>query len=298
MHTCFHSFVDRKVCQRIRIILCGVSVMKNYFQVVKLMFTVDKKLLSKCIFVILLLLGLESALPFYMEWMIDRTEVQKSVLFFVGYVAIFVVAYFVICMLGALRTELYDCVGRHILWKTREKIYQVLWESDYSSFVRDNKEKLKFILTTETYKIYAVSTVYTVGIVIDLFTGVVFLAFSFYIDPVIAAVLLLSILVTTLLSLYSKKAMLLDYEQVDNEHEANSIVNYETVDMTEITRTNGLMSYYIKRNEKSLDQFTGVSMKANKREIFWLGLDQALNHIVYVMVAGVLILTGSTGGSW
>ena len=122
------------------------------------------------------------------------------------------------------------------------------------------------------------------------------MAFSFFIDPVVAAVLLLSILVTTLLSLYSKKAMLLDYEQVDNAHEANSIVNYETVDMTEITRTNGLMSYYIKRNEKSLDQFTGVSMKANKREIFWLGLDQALNYIVYVMVAGVLILTGSTGG--
>lgn len=270
--------------------------MKNYLQVVKLMFTVDKKLLSKCIFVILLLLGLESALPFYMEWMIDRTEVQKSVPYFVGYVAIFVVAYFAICMLGALRTELYDRVGRHILWKTREKIYQVLWGSNYSSFVRDNKEKLKFILTTETYKIYAVSTVYTVGIVIDLFTGVVFLVFSFFIDPVVAAVLLLSILVTTLLSLYSKKAMLLDFEQVDKEHETNSIVNYETVDMTEITRTNGLMSYYIKRNEESLDQFTGVSMKANRREIFWLGLDQALNYIVYVMVAGVLILTGSTGG--
>ena len=94
--------------------------MKNYFQVVKLMFTVDKKLLGKCIFVILLLLGLESALPFYMEWMIDRTEVQKSVPLFAGYVVIFVAAYLVICMLGALRTELYDRVGRHILWKTRE----------------------------------------------------------------------------------------------------------------------------------------------------------------------------------
>ncbi|MCM1049884.1 MAG: hypothetical protein NC433_15825, partial [Clostridiales bacterium] len=116
--------------------------MKNYFQVVKLMFTVDKKLLCKCIFVIILLLGLESALPFYMEWLIDQTEAQKSVPFFIGYVVVFVALFLVIGMLSALRTELYDRVGRHILWKTREKIYQVLWGSNYSSFVSNNKEKL------------------------------------------------------------------------------------------------------------------------------------------------------------
>lgn len=270
--------------------------MKNYFNIVKLMFTVDRKLLRKCILVIILLLGLESAIPIYMEWMIDQTETQRDATFFVGYVAIFIVAYLAICILHALRTELYERVGRHILWKTREKIYHVLWNSNYSSFVRDNKEKLKFILTTETFNVYAITTIYTVGIIIDLFTVVIFFVLSIFINPMVAVVLLFSILATSMLSFYSGKKMLLDFEQFENAKEADTIVNHESVDMTEIIRTNGLIKYYIKRNEESLNQFSGVAIKANKTDTFWMGLDQAIHNIIYVIVAGVLVLIGSTGG--
>lgn len=270
--------------------------MRNYFQIVKLMFTADKKLLSKCVLVIILTLGLESIIPVYMEWMIDQTEIQKKVSAFAGYVYIFVIAYLGLCVLNAFRTELYERLGRHILWKTREKIYHVLWSSEYSVFIRDNREKLKFVLSTETFNVYAITTVYTIGIIIDLFTVVLFLALSLFISATVAAVLLISILATFALSFYSRKRMLLDYEKFENAREADTIVNHETVDMTEVIRTNGLKSYYLKRNEQSLNQFSNVAIKANKTDAFWMGLDQAIHYIVFIMVAGVLVLTGSTGG--
>lgn len=139
--------------------------MGSYFKIVKLMFTADRKLLSRCLFVVILILGLEFIIPIYMEWMIDQTEIRKNAYFFVWCLAVFIGAYLGLCILNALRTELYERLGRHVMWKTREKIYHVLWSSDYAAFVRDNREKLKFVLSTETFNVYAITTIYTVGII-------------------------------------------------------------------------------------------------------------------------------------
>lgn len=270
--------------------------MKSYFQIAKLMFTADKKLLGRCLLVVAIVLGLESVIPIYMEWMIDQTEVRKSVSLFAGYVVIFIAAYLAVCILSAVRTGLYDRLGQYIMWRTREKIYHVLWSSDYSTFVRDNREKLKFVLSTETFNVYVITTVYTVGIVIDLFTVFLFLALSFYINPVVAVVLLLSILATFALSFHSGKKRLLNFDKYENAKEEDVIMNHETVDMTEVIRTNGLASYYLKRNKDSLNRFFEVAMKADTTDAFWMELDNAIHYIVFIMVAGVLVLTGSTGG--
>ena len=270
--------------------------MKSYLQVLKLMLSVDKKLLFKCLFIVIVLLGLESAAPVYMEWMIDRTETQKNVPAFVAYVAVFIAVYLGLCLLNVLRTELFERLGQHVLWKTREKIYHVLWESSYSDFVRDNKEKLKFILATESMKIYAISTVYTFGVIIDLFVVLLFMALAFYINSKVAVILTLSILVVLVLSFIARREMFRKYEAFENLREDDAIVNHETVDMVEAARTNGLEEYYLERNEKRLEEFFVVSRKTNKADAFWSGIEQAGNYIIFIMVAGVLFLTGSTGG--
>lgn len=270
--------------------------MKNYFQIVKLMFTVDKKLLGKCMLVIILLLGLESAIPIYMEWMIDQVAAYKDILAFAGYVAVFIAASLGLCMLNALRTKLYEQLGRHILWKTREKIYRVLWNSNYDAFVRDNKEKLKFILSTESFTVYAVTTIYTVGIIIDVITIILFMIFSFIINSVVAIALLFSIAVTSVLSAISRREMLQDYQAYEDAKEADVICNHEAVDMTELIRTNGLSSYYLRRNEESINSFFAISMRANTTDSFWMTSEQSLCCVIFVLIAGVLVLTNSTGG--
>ena len=271
--------------------------MKNYFKIAKLMFTADKKLLCKCLLVVILFLGLETAVPIYMEWMIDQTEAHGSVPVFVCYMGIFVAAYLMICILNALKSGLYERLGRHILWKTREKIYNVLWNSDYSTYIRDNKEKFKFILSNETFNVYAFTTIYTVGIVLNTFTVIVFLIVSFLINPIVAVVLLLSILATFSLSFISGPRMLNDFGIFEDAREADTIVNNETVDMTEVARTNGLTDYYLAKNLNSLNNYSKVAEKANKTDAFWTSLEQAIHTVIYVLVAGVSVLTGSyTGG--
>ena len=260
------------------------------------MFTADKRLLCKCLIVIAVLLGFESAIPVYMEWMIDQTEVHKNVPTFLGYIAIFIVAALGLCVLNALKTKLYEQLGKHILWKTREKIYYVLWNSSYDTFVRDNKEKLKFILSTESFTVYAVTTIYTVGIIIDLVIIIFFMVFSFLMNFVVAVALLISVAVTSVLSFISRREMLQDYQAYEDAKEADVISNHETVDMTEIIRTNGLSSYYLKRNEKSLSSFFSISMKANSTDSFWLSIEQSVRNIIFILISGVLVLTNSTGG--
>ena len=45
------------------------------------------------------------------------------------------------------------------MWKTLEKMYRALWNSDHSAFARDNREKLNFVLSMEAFNGYAVTTI-------------------------------------------------------------------------------------------------------------------------------------------
>lgn len=267
------------------------STIHNYLKAVKLMFTADKPLLLECLGIVLLFLGLETLTPIYMEWMINQTQTHQKLEQFLLYVLLFAIASVLLCVIDAVRVKIYAYLGKHILWQTRKQIYDVLWHSDYPTYIKNNREKFKFILSTETYLVFAITVVYTLNLIINFLTIIAFLAVAFYIHHAVALLLLTSIAAALLMSFYSGRRILSAYEACDHAREADTIMNNETVDMTEETRTNGLMNYYLGKNKATLNRFIQASAKSDQTEAFWIGTEHAIHSIIYVLIAGILILT-------
>lgn len=59
--------------------------------------------------------------------------------------------------------KLYMRIGNKLLWNMRERIYQVLWSSNYRENVQKNKDKFKFVLSNQTYTAFAIVVIYSVG---------------------------------------------------------------------------------------------------------------------------------------
>ena len=270
--------------------------MRNYFKMVRLMFSADKKLLFKSLFIVILFLVLETLMPLYMQWMINQVELNKSIGQFILCAAFFALTYFSLCVLDAVRAETYEHLGKHVLWKTREKIYNVLWHSNYTKVVERNRERFKFVLNTETYLVYAITTVYTVNIMVTLLTLLAFLVIAFVINIGVAIILLIAFVSMLTMSFYSGKRILTNYEKCDNARESDAHINNECVDMVEVTRTNGLMQYYLRKSRNSLESFISTSASSDKIEIFWTGIEQAIHYVIYVFIAGILILSPNYSG--
>ncbi len=267
--------------------------MKNYCKVLKLLFTADKKQLFKAMTIIVLLLGIEGGIPLYMNWMLEQVEVRRDIKFFVLLTMLFAVAYLLFCAIDSLRAEYNELLGKHILWKLREKIYTVLWKSNYLDNVSNNKERFKFVLTNETYNVFTFATVYSINLLVNLLTIIILFIPISIINPIISLVLLCSMIVTLFISFYSGKKILNNYEKSDDAREEDERINIETVDLVEATRVNGLGKYYLRKNKEALDVFIDVSAKSDRIEAFWTDMEKAIHSFAYIIIAGVMILSNN-----
>lgn len=270
--------------------------MKNYLKAVKLLFSADKILLIKCIFFVILFLAMESLVPVYMQWMMNQTEQNRDGKQLILYVLVFAVAYLLLCLFDAIRAESIEHLGKHVLWKTREKIYNVMWRGDYAGFLQDNREKYKFLLSQETYLVYTVTTVYTINLLINFLIVAIFMVIAFLINLYVGLVLLVAFVATWGLSFLTGKRILHNYEKYDDAREADAINNNENVDMVEVIRTNGLMSYYDKKNKKTVDEYIAITAKGDREEVFLQGMERAIHYIIYVLIAGVLMISPDYSG--
>lgn len=270
--------------------------MKSYKKIVKEMFSANKVLLALTFIVVLGLITLELAVPLCMNKMIDTLQAQKEEITLVVGILLFVLAYGVLCILSALNTKLYIRIGNKLLWNMRERIYQVLWCSNYRENVQKNKDKFKFVLSSQTYTAFAIAVIYSVGGFTNFLTALAFLVLVFAYSVPVGLTLFVSILVTLVVSFYTGKKILDGYEESTKLQEKDTSQIYETVDMVEATRTNGLEEYYLKKNKSIHDEFMHLSENAESISAFCETVESSLHSLIYIVVAGVLILTSSVSG--
>ena len=72
---------------------------------------------------------------------------------------------------------------------------------------------------------------------------------------------------------------------------------YETVDMVEVTRSNGLEDYYLKKNKMIHDNFLHLLETAESRSAFCETVESSLHSLIYIVVAGVLLLSTNFNGN-
>ncbi|MCD8232206.1 MAG: ATP-binding cassette domain-containing protein [Clostridiales bacterium] len=272
---------------------------KSYFKLVRVLFRADKKILAKVFFVVFLFLGFEAAIPLYMQWLVNDLEVDPDWKHFILYVASFALIYLIFCFVDEQRVKSYYQLGKHLLWKVRSQIYEVIWKSNYIRYVQNQKENLKYILATETYRVFSIVTVYTINLVLNFLTVVVFLGIAYYLNPLIASILFAAFLLMFFLSFFSGKRILAYYEKFDAANEKDTESGIENIDMIEVVRINGLQQYYSEKNYENLTKFSDLSADSDGAEAFWENVERAFHYIIYVVIAGVLVLSSSfRGGEW
>ncbi len=265
--------------------------MKSYVRIVKSMFSSGKKIILWAFIVLMMVIALEMAIPLGINRMLSLVETDRSVKEFLLGVLVFIAAYLLLAFLTSLNMKLYIRIGNRLLWNLREKIYEVLWRANYLKEIQGNKDRFKFVLATQTYKAFAIAVIYTLGGLADFLTLVAFLIISFIYSVPVGTVLVLSILVTTLVSFSTGKAILTNYEKSSRAQEEDNAQVLETVELCEVTRTNGLEEYYLKKNKSVHDKFMNLSEKAEGKSSFCEAIERGLHSLIYIVVAGVLLLT-------
>jgi ABC-type bacteriocin/lantibiotic exporter with double-glycine peptidase domain len=178
----------------------------------------------------------------------------------------------------------------------REKIYQVLWRSNYFENVQKNKDKFKFVLANQTYTTFAIAVIYTLGGFANTLSAIAFLCIAFIYSVPVGIALIVSIAVTLLVSFVTGRSILNGYEANNKAQEKDTAQIYETVDITEATRTNGLEEYFLSKNKKIHNEFMHLSEKVEGKSAFCEAVESSLHSLIYIIVAGILLLTTDVNG--
>ena len=270
--------------------------MRSYCKIVKLMLKEGKRLLLGAFFALLALLTLEMAIPLGINSMINTLDADKNVVTFLLGVGAFIIAYLVLCLLSALNTRLYIRIGSKLLWNMRERIYFTLWESDYIENVQKNKDKFKFVISNQTYTTFAIAVIYSLGGLTNALTAIAFLCIVFVYSIPVGIALIVSICITLLISFFTGRSILNGYEDSNNAQEKDTSQIYETVDVAEVVRTNGLEKYYLDKNKQIHNEFMRLSEKAESKSSFCESIENSLNSLIYIIVSGILLLTKESNG--
>lgn len=125
-----------------------------------------------------------------------------------------------------------------------------------------------------------------------------FLVIVFLYSVPVGMTLIICIFVTFVVSFFTGKKILEGYETCNVMQEKDTSQIYETVDMVEVTRSNGLEDYYLKKNKMIHDNFLHLLETAESRSAFCETVESSLHSLIYIVVAGVLLLnTNFNGGT-
>ena len=272
--------------------------MKSYIKIVKAMFSGNKRVLAEAFSVMVILLALEMTIPVCVNKMINGLAVENGIVTFLGGIFLFACAYGIVCFLSALNTKLYIRIGNQLLWNMREQIYKVLWYSGYMENVQKKKDKFKFVLSNQAYTAFAIAVIYSIGGFTNLLSMIAFLVIVFLYSVPVGMTLIICIFVTFVVSFFTGKKILEGYETCNVMQEKDTSQIYETVDMVEVTRSNGLEDYYLKKNKMIHDNFLHLLETAESRSAFCETVESSLHSLIYIVVAGVLLLnTNFNGGT-
>lgn len=270
--------------------------MKSYLKIVKCMLYSGKWILFFSFIVLMVLIALEMLVPIGINYMISELEKEKNFMtFFIG-IIIFVFFYSVFCVMSALNTKLYIRLGNKLLWNMREKIYQVLWKANYFENIQKNKDKFKFVLSNQTYTAFAITVIYSFGGFVNLLTVIAFLIISFFYSLPVGISLIVSIAVTLSISFITGRSIINGYDVCNSAQEKDTSQIYETVDMIEAIRTNGLQQYYLEKNKKIHEEFMLLSEKTESKSSFCESIENSIHSLIYIVVAGLMLLTENVNG--
>ena len=194
-----------------------------------------------------ILLALEMTIPVCVNKMINGLAVENGIVTFweesfylhvhmesfvfyqhliQNYIFVLAINYY-----GTCGNKFIKCYGTAATWK----------------MCRKKKDKFKFVLSNQAYTAFAIAVIYSIGGFTNLLSMIAFLVIVFLYSVPVGMTLIICIFVTLVVSFFTGKKILEGYETCNVMQEKDTSQIYETVDMVEVTRSNGLEDYYLKK---------------------------------------------------
>lgn len=271
--------------------------MKSYFKIVRSMISNNKKMMVGTFFIVSILLLFELFIPIGINNLISSLENSKDVNLFIYGCISFIFAYLVLSVVSSLNTKLSIRIGNNLLWNMRENIYEVLWKANYFTSIQKNKDKFKFVLSRQCYTAFAIAVIYTIGGFTNFITICGLLCLTFVYSTSAGITIIVCIIVSLLVSFITGKTVLKGFEECNEESEKDTAQIYQTVDLVEATRTNGLQEYYLQKNRKVHNEYMKISEKAESLSTFCESIEESLNSLSYIIIAGLLFLGNTVDDS-
>lgn len=119
---------------------------------------------------------------------------------------------------------------------------------------------------------------------------IAFLVIVFLYSVPVGMTLIICIFVTLVVSFFTGKKILEGYETCNVMQEKDTSQIYETVDMVEVTRSNGLEDYYLKKNKMIHDNFLHLLETAESRRGSWRKTFSAMSTTVQLLGGGCALI--------
>ena len=271
--------------------------MTTYFKILKEIVKKNKKQTAICFLIMFAMSILQVLIPLAMKGMIAEIETSLSWKTFAVSICIYT------CMwLGynAINVKWYkhiDILGEKVLWLIREKVYDIIWNCEYSVYREYNKDYLKNVLFSDVISIYGNIILYSLNMIADSFMIVVFLLVSLHVDVLTTLILIATVGIGLLLSIVTKPAMTEGSKLVNQELKKDNATNNECVDAIELIRTNGLSAYYKKKVKTSIRDFIEVAIKTDQKNVFLQNLMDHYHQIMVMVITGILVLKTKEHGA-
>lgn len=209
------------------------------------------------------IVGLQIMMPIAVRQFLYRIEADATVRVLIVSLVLYALLLGVYNFIDVIWMKSLDRMGGAILSGVRSELMRAIYYAPYKKVLGIGTEKIKNIIYMDTINIFGCISVHTVNVIIHFVMICIFEVIAFGIDVMFGGALLLVAVVGFLLALLTRKRVASASRGVNMKMKLDNKNVNEYIDSIETARNNNLITYFVDKEKRCIDEFIGTSIKAD-----------------------------------
>ena len=232
----------------------------------KVIFRFIKQAWKKCIPCLILavfIVGLQIVMPIAVRQFLSELEESAEIKLLLIALVLYALLLGVYNVLDVIWMKSLDRMGGAILSGMRSELMRAIYYAPYKKVLATGTEKIKNIIYMDTINIFGCISVHTVNVITNVMLICIFEVIAFNIDVMLGAALLAVAVAGFILALLTRGRIAGASRDVNMKMKLDNKNVSEYVDSIEAARNNNLISYFVDKENKCIDDFINASVKAD-----------------------------------
>lgn len=209
------------------------------------------------------IVGLQIMMPIAVRQFLYRIEANATVRVLIVSLMLYALLLGVYNFIDVIWMKSLDRMGGAILSGVRSELMRAIYYAPYKKVLGIGTEKIKNIIYMDTINIFSCISVHTVNVIIHFVIICIFEVIAFGIDVMFGGALLLVAVVGFLLALLTRNRVASASRGVNMKMKLDNKNVNEYIDSIETARNNNLITYFVDKEKRCIDEFIGTSIKAD-----------------------------------